>query len=86
MQAKVGEQITLRVTSDATDELHVHYTARFGQPEIKLGVMPGMGGSQRLTRAIGKAKAMDLILTGRTMTPSRPSAAAWSREWCRPTS
>src|SRR3984893_2878516 len=40
-------------------------TAKFGQPEIKLGVLPGMGGSQRLTRAIGKAK--DLILTGRNM-------------------
>ncbi|MEW2347056.1 enoyl-CoA hydratase [Streptomyces sp. NPDC006684] len=50
-------------------------TARFGQPEVKLGVIPGIGGSQRLTRAVGKAKAMDLCLTGRTMDATEAERA-----------
>jgi enoyl-CoA hydratase len=49
--------------------------AKFGQPEITLGVMPGMGGSQRLTRAVGKAKAMDMCLTGRMMDAAEAERA-----------
>ncbi len=51
-------------------------TAKFGQPEIKLGVAPGMGGSQRLTRAVGKAKAMDMCLTGRMMDAAEAERAS----------
>jgi enoyl-CoA hydratase len=50
-------------------------TAKFGQPEIKLGIIPGIGGTQRLTHAIGKAKAMDLILTGRMMDAAEAERA-----------
>jgi enoyl-CoA hydratase len=50
-------------------------TAKFGQPEIKLGIIPGIAGTQRLPRALGKAKAMDLILTGRMMDAAEAERA-----------
>ncbi|MGT2494449.1 enoyl-CoA hydratase-related protein [Cupriavidus basilensis] len=61
-------------------------SARFGQPEVKLGTMPGAGGTQRLPRAVSKAKAMDLCLTARMMDAAEAERVqAWCRAWSRPT-
>jgi len=57
------------------DMLFAADTARFGQPEIKLGIIPGAGGTQRLPRAVGKAKTMDLVLTGRMMDAAEAERA-----------
>ena len=61
-------------------------TAKFGQPEINLGVMPGAGGTQRLPRFVGKAKAMDMVLTARMMDAAEAERAGLVSRVVPPTS
>ena len=59
-------------------------TAKLGQPEVKLGIIPGFGGTQRLSRLVGKGRAKELIFTGEMIDAAKPGGSGWSTGWLRP--
>ena len=66
----------------ACDVIVAAESARFALPEIKLAMLPGAGGTQRLPRAVGKAKAMDMCLSARMLDAQEADRYGWSRAWC----
>ena len=91
--AKIGKPVVAAITGYAlggglelalcADFRVAGQSAKVGQPEILLGVIPGAGGTQRLPRLVGPARAKDIVFTGRFVAPTRPSPSAWSTRSCR---